>query len=78
LDRLASDAQGAGVRLHVLIDAQDGLLTGARIRETVPGWRNASFWFCGPTGFGDALRKDFVSQGFPANKRFHQELFAMR
>jgi predicted ferric reductase len=78
LDKLAGDAKSADVRLHVLIDARDGWLTGARLRAAVPEWREASIWFCGPTGFGKALRRDLARQGFPVGQRFHQELFAMR
>jgi len=78
LGKLTMDAQSASVRLHIQVDARDGLLTGERIRELVPDWRAASIWFCGPTGFGEALRRDFAAHGFPVGRRFHQELFAMR
>ncbi|THK36205.1 ferric reductase [Ensifer sp. MPMI2T] len=78
IDKLKADALAAGIRLHVLIDARDGLLTGERIRDAVPEWREASIWFCGPAGFGEALRNDFAAQGMPVEERFHQELFAMR
>ncbi|MDR2154220.1 MAG: ferric reductase-like transmembrane domain-containing protein [Burkholderiaceae bacterium] len=78
LDKLAADAQSAEVRFHVLIDARHGRLTGQRIREQVPAWREASIWFCGPAGFGQALKRDFAAHGFPVEERFHQELFAMR
>jgi predicted ferric reductase len=78
LDKLAEDAASAQVRLHVLIDARDGRLTGERIRQQVPAWREASIWFCGPAGFGAALKRDFAAQGFAVEERFHQELFAMR
>lgn len=77
IDRLTADARAAGVRLHLLVDAQDGRLDGARIRATVPDWQRASLWFCGPPGFGQALRADFVAHGLPP-ARFHQELFQMR
>ena len=77
LQRLADDAQAAGVRLHVLIDARDGRLTGERLRQMVPDWREADLWFCGPVGLGTALREDLSTHGLPAS-RFHQELFAMR
>jgi predicted ferric reductase len=66
------------VRVHVLHDPRDGRLTGERIRAAVPDWREASFWFCGPPGFGVALRDDFARQGLSVVGRFHQELFAMR
>ncbi len=78
LERLAEDARAARVRLHLLIDARDGRLTGERIRELVPDWREASLWFCGPVGFGAALRADFARQGMAVDSRFHQELFEMR
>ncbi len=78
LHNLAEDAQAANIHLHVLIDSRDGFLTGDRIRQAVPEWRDASFWFCGPAGFGAALRADFAAQGVPVRKRFHQELFSMR
>ncbi|HZX77296.1 ferredoxin reductase family protein [Lysobacter sp.] len=78
LDKLDADAKAANVTLHVLVDARDGLLTGERIRSTVPGWSEASIWFCGPAGFGEALRRDLAAHGFPVDRHFHQELFAMR
>ncbi|WP_296751055.1 ferric reductase-like transmembrane domain-containing protein [Thiobacillus sp.] len=76
--KLTADAEAANIRMHVLVDARDGFLTGDRIRAEVPEWRAASIWFCGPAGFGEALRKDFAAQGLPVQERFHQELFAMR
>lgn len=78
LAKLADDARAAEVRLHVLVSGRDGHLTGARIRQAVPQWRDASLWFCGPAGFGEALRRDFAAAGFPVQQRFHQELFEMR
>lgn len=77
IDRLTADAEAAGVQLHLLVDGKNGRLNGQRIREAVPQWRNASIWFCGPAGFGQALREDFCAHGLPA-ERFHQELFDMR
>ncbi len=77
IDRLTADAEAAGVRLHLLVDGKDGRLNGERIRAAAPQWRSASIWFCGPPGFGQALRRDFIAHGLPP-KRFHQELFQMR
>ena len=77
LARLQTRAKAAGVKLHLLVDARDGYLTPERIEQAVPGWREASFWFCGPAKFGETLREHFVAGGLPA-RRFHQELFAMR
>jgi predicted ferric reductase len=78
LGKLRADAEAAGVCLHVLHDARDGLLTGDRVRAAVTDWREASIWFCGPPGFGAALREDFARRGLPVAERFHQELFSMR
>jgi predicted ferric reductase len=78
LANVASAAQSAQVRLHVLIDAMHGRLTGQRVRDAVPHWRDASVWFCGPAGFGEALKEDLAKHGFPVHERFHQELFSMR
>lgn len=76
--KLTADAAAAGGRLHVLVDDRDGRLDGERIRAAVPEWRDASLWYCGPAGFGQALRRDFAAQGMPVDRRFHQELFEMR
>src|SRR5690606_18838592 len=59
-------------------DARDGLPTGERLRSAVPEWRNAGIWFCGPAGFGEALKRDLAGHGFPVETQFHQELFSMR
>lgn len=77
LEKLQQDAATAGVRLHLLVGDQDGLLNGARIRELVPEWSSASIWFCGPASFGQSLRSDFIGHGLAA-RDFHQELFQMR
>ena len=77
IDKLAADAAAANVRLHLLVSAKDGRLDGERIRAAVPEWRSASLWFCGPPGFGQSLREDFVAHGL-AEADFHQELFQMR
>lgn len=78
LRKLAEDAKASNVRLHILIESRDGWLTGDKIREIVPDWQEASIWFCGPVGFGDALRADFAAKGLNVKRRFHQELFQMR
>jgi len=78
LAKLTADAEAAGAHLHVNYDKRDGYLTGERIREMVPNWREASIWFCGPVSFGKAIRQNFAGQEFDVAKRFHQELFDMR
>ena len=75
--KLSADVAASRVKLHLLIDDRDGRLTGERLRETVPDWKEASVWFCGPAGFGQALRKDLTANGLSA-KDFHQELFNLR
>jgi predicted ferric reductase len=74
---LEKDARDAGVALHLFWDERDGLLTGARITTLVPEWRAAEVWFCGPSAFGAALRRDLLALGLPA-VQFHQELFELR
>ncbi len=74
---LERDAQAAGVHLHVLWDARDGLLDAQRIAAAVPQWREADVWFCGPAPFGQALRRDLLALGLPA-EQFHHELFEVR
>ncbi|QEL26860.1 ferric reductase (plasmid) [Bosea sp. F3-2] len=78
LSKLKADAEAANIPLHIFVNARNGRLTGDRIRAAVPEWRAASIWFCGPLGFGEALREDFAAAGLSVTERFHQELFAMR
>lgn len=77
IDKLMRDAAAAQVNLHVLWDERDGRLDLDRLVKTVPDWRNADVWFCGPARFGQMLRDGLVGLGFP-EQRFHQELFEMR
>ena len=74
---LQRDADAAKVRLHVLTDGVDGLLTVERIIQAVPKWQLSDIWFCGPARFGESLRRDFCARGLDSDD-FHQELFAMR
>lgn len=75
--RLKMLARQAGVTLHIIVDGRDDLLTGARLRRDVADWKSASFWFCGPRPFGNALYRDLTGNGLPS-RRFHQELFEFR
>jgi predicted ferric reductase len=75
--RLQRLAEAAGVALHVIASGRDRKLDGESLCAAVSQWREASLWFCGPAGFGRALRRDLANRGFdPAH--FHQELFDMR
>jgi predicted ferric reductase len=74
---LRAAAQKAGVELQLRVDSRgDPRLDAEAIRAALPQWKEASFWFCGPAGFGRALRQAFkadVPEG-----RWHQEAFEMR
>ncbi|WP_460275837.1 ferredoxin reductase family protein [Celeribacter sp. ULVN23_4] len=76
-ETLVADAKAAGVNLHIMVDDQDGFLTGDRLRAAVPDWAKASVWFCGPAAFGEALRRNLAAHGLPRGA-YHQELFNMR
>lgn len=77
IHKLRRLAREAGVQLHVLVEAKDGRLTAQRICQEVPDWCSSDLWFCGPTGFGLALKNDLNAKGF-ASANFHEELFDMR
>ena len=47
----------SGVTLHLVVDSRTIRLDVEKICAAVPDWRSADVWFCGPTGFGKALRK---------------------
>jgi predicted ferric reductase len=77
LRRVQQCADLAGIGLHVALAGKDPRLTSDSICALIPDWKDASVWFCGPAGFGQALRQGFVEKGLPAD-HFHQELFNMR
>lgn len=77
IQRLRQLAQEAKVRLHVWLSEREGRLTADRICRLVPDWQGADIWFCGPAGFGKALRHDLTAKGLRGDD-FHQELFDMR
>lgn len=70
-------AEAAGVRFRLFDSRTEGFLTLETLKAWAPEWRQADVWFCGPAGFGAALRKAMTAEGLPAG-RFHQELFEMR
>jgi len=77
LERLTDIAEAAGVTLHVTETTSAGTLTDAHLREAVPGFAQASVWFCGPGAFGDTLRRGLVAHGL-SERCFHQEMFEFR
>lgn len=77
LRRVQADADKAQVCLHIIRDGQNDPLTAQRIATLVPSWAQGDVWFCGPAGFGYALREGFGRLGL-GSEHFHQELFQMR
>lgn len=77
IERLSEAAKAAGVSLHVIESRKEGHLEAERIRASVPDWRAASLWFCGPSAFARDLRSDFIARGWRPSQ-FHHELFEMR
>ncbi|BCO27832.1 flavohemoprotein [Rhodoferax lithotrophicus] len=77
LRRVQANADKAQVRLHIIRDGQNDPLTAQRITTLVPSWAQGDVWFCGPAGFGSALREGFGRLGL-GSEHFHQELFQMR
>ncbi|MBS1169102.1 MAG: Ferric reductase domain protein transrane component domain protein [Burkholderiaceae bacterium] len=74
LSRTAAEAK---VQLHYRSSKQDGRFDLETILNSVPEWREADVWFCGPESFGAMLQQGFANAGVP-EKRFHRELFEMR
>lgn len=70
-------AASAGVTIHVIEAASQGQLTTQLLMDTVPQWRDASVWFCGPEAFGQALSRDLIAAGLAASD-FHREAFNFR
>jgi predicted ferric reductase len=77
IDNITALAAQAGVGFHVVVSQRDGQLTLDRLAAWIPAWKNADVWFCGPSRFGDALRRSMILRGLSA-PQFHQELFEMR
>jgi len=74
---LRQRAEAAGVNLSVINSPRDGFLTAAAIIQKVPQWKDATFWFCGPSQFGETLKRDLLAGGL-AGSAFHQEYFEFR
>lgn len=75
--RLEQTAAEAKVKLHVIESPVDGLLTVERLAEVTDDWGNTGVWFCGPSGFGQAILHGLQQRGLPSGN-FHQELFQFR
>jgi predicted ferric reductase len=68
-------AQLPSVTLHVHYSDTQGLVAADTLLASAGP--QASVWFCGPKGFGAALRKAMQRLGRRPHS-FHQELFQMR
>ncbi|MNL05211.1 Methane monooxygenase component C [compost metagenome] len=67
------------VTLHVRYsDRQRPLSAAELVPEHRAGAPWPSVWFCGPTGFADALKDGLHRLGMPVRQLFHQEAFQMR
>lgn len=77
LEKLRTDAEAAGVNLIIRRSRTEGRLTPEAVRDAVPGWQEASVWFCGPIALGQSLFHRFERWGVPL-RRLHRELFDMR
>ncbi len=76
-DEIRSDAAKAGVQLKIWDSARLGRLTGEKIMEENPDWKEGSVWFCGPAGFMKTLRRSLINAGMNSGD-FHRELFNIR
>lgn len=77
LARLNAVASAAGVRLHLIESSHGDSLDVERLIAEVPAWAAASMWFCGPAGFGLAMRDGLTARGLSPSA-FHQEAFEFR
>lgn len=67
------------VTLHLRYSDTQGYLTADELAAVHgPGEPWPGIWFCGPTGFADALKDGLQRRGMPVRQRFHQEVFQMR
>ncbi|OLQ84935.1 ferredoxin reductase family protein [Vibrio panuliri] len=74
LERLAKQAK---VRFHLIDNRTMHFLTIDKIKSQIGSLDNVSVWFCGPTGFGQALKQQLKQHRFNLN-HFHHELFNFR
>jgi predicted ferric reductase len=77
IERVQTLTHQAGIPLHLSVSGQHPALTARAIRENVPDFLKHTVWFCGSTGFGEAIKHGLLKEGLPS-RRFHQELFEMR
>ena len=76
-EELKADAREANIRLHVIIDTDGTGFSAEKLQQEIPGWKEASLWFCGPAKMGETLKDKLRATGLSSNA-YHQELFEMR
>ncbi|SDH22537.1 Predicted ferric reductase [Vibrio xiamenensis] len=77
IDELNTLANRANIILHVIDNRSEPKLNIERLTQEVPDLLQRSIWFCGPSGFANALKTWLTKRGFPS-QRFHCEYFEMR
>jgi predicted ferric reductase len=77
IERVQTLTHQAGIPLHLSVSGQHPALTARSICENVPDFLKHTVWFCGSTGFSEAIKRGLLKEGLPS-RRFHQELFEMR
>lgn len=77
VEPLKMAARDAGVDFHLIDNQRQTLFTVDDIGSTPEELSKHSIWFCGPLGFGDALKRQLKAKRFQLS-HFHYELFNFR
>lgn len=77
VDYVKRSAKAANVDVTIYVEDRDGLLCIDSIKQALPDWQKADYWFCGPSEFGQSIKTSLVNAGVE-KAAFHQELFEMR
>ncbi|MCY9802356.1 ferric reductase-like transmembrane domain-containing protein [Vibrio scophthalmi] len=77
IHELETLAREANIEFHVIDNRVMQHLTIADIKQKQGRLDNHSVWFCGPLGFGEALKSQLSNEEFDL-KHFHTELFNFR
>lgn len=75
LNEIQSLCQKTGVRLHLWLSDEKGVIPSDNISQVLK--ENSRVWFCGPFAWGENLLKQFQLKGFSA-KNFLRERFEFR
>jgi predicted ferric reductase len=77
VERIQAVAEAADIRLRIIDTGKNPLFKPEDIPAEVPDWSDASYWFCGPPGMGDAVFGYLAGRGIP-KARLHREAFQFR